>query len=68
MKTFMKVKMEYDLANLLALNIIQFEITFSRKSNKLVFQCDIPHQWIAQQQFGPVSEYCGGVGCHILCL
>ena len=68
MKTFMKVKMEYDLANLLALNIIQFEITFSRKPNKLVFQCDIPHQWIAQRQFDPVSEYCGGVGCHILCL
>ena len=33
-----------------------------------VFQCDVPHQWIAQQQVGPMSVYCDGVGCHVLCL
>ena len=33
-----------------------------------VFQCDVPHQWIAQRQVGPVSVYCDGVGCHVLCL
>ena len=33
-----------------------------------VFQCDVPHQWIAQQQVGPVSVYCNGMGCHVLCL
>ena len=27
-----------------------------------VFQCDVPHQWIAQRQVGPVSVYCDGVG------
>ena len=32
------------------------------------FQCDVPHQWIAQRQVGPVSVYCDGVGCHVLCL
>ena len=30
--------------------------------------CDVPHQWIAQRQVGPVSVYCDGVGCHVLCL
>ena len=33
-----------------------------------VFQCDVPHQWIAQRQVGPVSVYCNGMGCHVLCL
>ena len=33
-----------------------------------VFQCDVPHQWIAQRQIGPMSVYCDGVGCHVLCL
>ena len=33
-----------------------------------VFQCDIPHQWIAQQHIGPMSVDCDGVGCHVLCL
>ena len=33
-----------------------------------VFQCDVPHQWIAQRQVGPVSVYCDGVGCRVLCL
>ena len=27
-----------------------------------VFQCDVPHQWIAQSQVGD------GMGCHVLCL
>ena len=33
-----------------------------------VLKCDVPHQWIAQWQVGPVSVYCDGVGCHVLCL
>ena len=33
-----------------------------------VFQCDIPHQLIAQRQVGPVSVYCDGVDSHVLCL
>ena len=33
-----------------------------------VFQCDVPHQWIAQRQVGPVSVFCDGVGCRVLCL
>ena len=32
-----------------------------------VFQCDVPHQWIGLQ-VGPVSVYCDGVGCHVLCV
>ena len=31
-----------------------------------VFQCDVPHQWIAQRQVDPV--YCDRIGCHVLCL
>ena len=26
-----------------------------------VFQCDVPHQWIAQRHVGPVYVYCDGV-------
>ena len=33
-----------------------------------VFQCDVPHQWLAQRQGGPVCVYCDGLGCHVLCL
>ena len=33
-----------------------------------VFQCDVQHQWITQRQVCPVSVYCDGVGCHVLCL
>ena len=33
-----------------------------------VFQCDVPHQWIAQRQVGPVSVYCRTLGCQALCL
>ena len=33
-----------------------------------VSQCDVPHQWIAQRQVGPVSVYCDGVWLHVLCL
>ena len=32
-----------------------------------VFQCDVPYQWITQRQVGPVSVYCDGVGCLVLC-
>ena len=35
---------------------------------RCVFHCYVPHQWIAQQQVGPVSVYCDGMGCHVLCL
>ena len=31
-----------------------------------VFQCDVPHKWIAKRQVGPV--YCDGVGCYVLYL
>ena len=30
-----------------------------------VFQCNVPHQWIAQRQVSPVSVYCDGVGCRV---
>ena len=42
--------------------------TQESKMGSCVFQCDDPHQWIAQRQVGPVSVYCDGVGCHVLCL
>ena len=32
------------------------------------FKCDVPHQWIAQRQVGPVSVYCDRVRSHVLCL
>ena len=32
------------------------------KTGSCVFQCDVPHQWIAQRQVGPVSVYCDGWG------
>ena len=38
------------------------------KMGSCLFQCDVPRQWIAQQQVGPVSVYCDVVGCHVLCL
>ena len=37
------------------------------KMGSCVFQCDIPHQWIAQP-ISPISVYCDGVRCHVLCL
>ena len=36
--------------------------------DNFVFQCDVPHQCIAQRQVGHVSVYCDGVGCHVLWL
>ena len=38
------------------------------KMGSCVFQCDVPHKWIAQRQVGPVSVYCDEVGCRVLCL
>ena len=38
------------------------------KMGSLLFQCDVTQQWIAQRQVGPVSVYCDGMGCHVLCL
>ena len=43
-------------------------LTQDIKMGSCVFQCDVPHQWIAQRQVGPMSVYCDGVGCHALCL
>ena len=34
-------------------------LTQDIKMDSCVFQCDVPHQWIAQRQVGPVSVYCG---------
>ena len=36
-------------------------LTQDIKMGNCVFQCDIPHQWIAQRQVGPVSVYCDRV-------
>ena len=40
-------------------------LTQDIKMGSCVFQCDVPHQWIAQRWVGPVSVYCvrGGVSC-----
>ena len=46
--------------------ISQSGLTQDIKMGSCVFQCDVPHQWIAQRQ--AVSVYCDGVGCHVLCL
>ena len=43
-------------------------LTQDIKMGSCAFQCDVPHQWIAQRQVGPVSVYCDVVGCHVLCL
>ena len=43
-------------------------LTRDVKMGSCVFQCDVPHQWIAQRQVGPVSVYYDGVGCRVLCL
>ena len=48
--------------------IPQLSLTQDIKMGSCVFQCDVPHQWIAQRQVSPVSVYCEGVGCHVLCL
>ena len=42
--------------------ISQSGLTQGIKMGSCVFQCDIPHQWIAQRQIGPVSVYCEGWG------
>ena len=38
------------------------------KIGSCVSQFDVPLQMIAQRQVGPVSVYCDGVWCHVLCL
>ena len=43
-------------------------LTLDIKIGSCVFQCDVPHQWIAQRQVGPVPVYCDWVGCRVLCL
>ena len=48
--------------------IFRSGLTQDIKMGSCVFQCDVPHQWIAQRQVGPVSVYCDGVGCRVLCL
>ena len=34
------------------------------KLGSCAFQCEVPHQWIAQRKVK--SVYCDGVGCHVL--
>ena len=46
--------------------IPQSGLTQDIKMGSCVFQCDVRHEWIAQ--VGPVSVYCDGLGCHVLCL
>ena len=48
--------------------ISRLSLTQDIKMGICVFQCDVPYQRIAQRQVGPVSVYCDGVGCHVLCL
>ena len=48
--------------------ISQSGLTQDIKMGSFVFQCDVPHQWIAQRQVGPVSVYCDRVVCHVLCI
>ena len=48
--------------------ISRWGLTQDIKMGSCVFQCDVPHQWIAQRQVGPMSVYCDGVGCHVLWL
>ena len=48
--------------------ISQCGLTQDIKMGSCIFQSDVPHQWIAQQQVGPVSVYCDGAGCHVPCL
>ena len=48
--------------------ISQSGLTQDIKLGICVFQCDVPHIWIVQQQIGTVSVYCDEVGCHVLCL
>ena len=43
-------------------------LTQDIKIGSYVFQCDVPHQLIAQRQVGSVSVYYDGMGYHILCL
>ena len=48
--------------------ISQLGVTNDIKMGSYVFQCDVPHQWIAQRQVGPVSVYCDLMRCRVLCL
>ena len=48
--------------------IYRFGLTRDIKMGSFVFKCDVPHQWIAQRQVGPVSVNCDGIGCFALCL
>ena len=43
-------------------------LTQDIEMDNCVFQCDVPHQWIAQGQVSPVSVYCDRVGCYGVCL
>ena len=41
-------------------------LTQDIKLGSCIFQCDVPYQWIAKRQVGPVSVYLDGVGCHVV--
>ena len=43
-------------------------LTQDIKMGSCVFTCNISRRWIIQQQVDPVSVYCDGVGCRVLCL
>ena len=43
-------------------------LTQDIKTGNWVFHCDVPHQWVAQRQVGPVSVYCDMMECHVPCL
>ena len=47
--------------------ISRLGLTQDSKMGSCVSQCDIPHQWIAQWQVGPVFVYCdrNGLSCPV---
>ena len=48
--------------------ISRLDLTKDIKMSSCVFQCNVPHQWIAPRQVGRVSVYCDWEGCHALSL
>ena len=46
--------------------ICQLCLTQDIKMGSCIFQCDLPHQWIAQRQVHPVSVYFDRVGSRVM--
>ena len=68
-------KLKQQFKELLKVGVYSLFVEFPRSGlnqdiqmSSCVFLCDVPHQWIAQRQVGPMSVYCDRVWCHILCL